>query len=120
MTPSAFMMTLQQPEMRMNWLFSEAATYFEDTRNIGAESSEGVEEHAVGDASFPCSFSCVWGCQFAMLVCIPRLKNISKHACLYFGVAYVKGGVQYVSMEMDCHELILSCFGHRFTTNLLL
>ena len=74
------------------WDFHQAATDFEDTGSISAESSEGVEQDAVRDASFPCSFSCLWDRQFAMLAYIPDLKNISRHACFYFGGCLYSGG----------------------------
>ena len=72
--------------------FYEAATDIEDMGSIRAESNEGVAEHAIGDASFLCFPSCLWGRHIAVLVCIPALESIGRHARFYCGACLHSGG----------------------------
>ena len=53
---------------------------------------EDAEEDAVRDAFFPCSYSCLWGRQFAMLAYVPDLKSIIMHACLLLFWCFRGGG----------------------------
>ena len=46
--------------------FYETATDVQDMGSIRAESNEGVAEHAIGDASFLCFPSCLWGRHIAV------------------------------------------------------
>ena len=92
--------------------FFEAATYVEDTSSISAEGPR------LAQSKCPSAISCAGGdfncmvqwsrklwqtkraclcslfssCLFAMLAYIPYLKNISRHACLYFFACFLSGG----------------------------